>query len=226
MESPVWGGRGNTSGPFAEVGVNTERCPAARCRWPTRFQRSLEQLKDGDSREQKERSKVVLQLEGALQVAGLWTPEEAGDGQQGLTIAHQRIAMGRRLSTLRQHVRNICKMTQYCRVSYGRGWFSKPREFFDLIAARLAEPCGRHVPRCLLNSVVFAEQAAEIREEHRLSKEPGIRNFLREVEASGGWKSGKVVKKAQPFSVVMILSLEDLVMRTAAAPQNPLVCMG
>ena len=64
--------------------------------------------------------------------------------------------------------------------------------------------------------MVFAEQASEIPEEYRLSKNPGIRNFLREVESASGWKTGKVVKKAQPYSVVMILALEDLVMRSSA----------
>ena len=168
-------------------------------RWPTRFQRSLEQLKDGDSREaleRNERDKVVQQLGNALRLAGLWAPDQAEDGRSGPAIAHHRIAMGRRLGTLRQHVRNITKMTEFCLVSFGRSWFTKPRDFYDLVATHLAEPCGKHVPRALLNSVVFAEQAAEIREDLRLSKDQGIRNFLREVEASGGWKTGKVVKKA------------------------------
>ena len=109
-------------------------------------------------------------------------------------------------------------MTQFCVVSFGCPWFARLRDFYDLVAARLAEPCGKHVPRALLNSMVFAKQASEIQHNQRLSKDPGIRNFLRKVETSGGWKTGRVVKKAQPFSVVMILALEDLVLREAAAP--------
>ena len=92
------------------MGVDTKGCS---CGETTRLTETLETL------EQNERSKVVLQLEGALQVAGLWAAEDAGGGQQGFTIA---LAMGRRLGTLRQHVRNICKMIQFCRVSYGRGY--------------------------------------------------------------------------------------------------------
>ena len=84
-------------------------------------------------------------------------------------------------------------------VSFGRGWLHEPTDFFDLVAARLAEPCGKHVPLGLLNSMVFAEQASEIPESHRLSNNPGIRNFLWEVETSGNCRTRKVVNKAQPF---------------------------
>jgi hypothetical protein len=193
------------------------KAPAAK--WPSRFQRGLEHLRDGDSREKlesKERERVVHLLASALCAAGLWRPDADEEGKPASVLVQQRIAMGRRLGTLRQHVRNISRMAQFCTVSFGYGWFRQPRDFFDLISSRLAEPCGKHVPRALFNSVIFAEQAAELEEGLRLSKNQGVRNFLKEVESAGGWKTGRVVKKAQPFGVVMILALEDLVMRSAA----------
>jgi len=154
-------------------------------------------------------------LAGALSVAGLWKPDvdEAGRPSSTLVIPEDchRKATGDVKTT-----RTFSRMSQFCMVSFGRGWFLEPMDFYDLVAARLSEPCSKHVPRGLLNSMVFAEQASEIPEEHRLSKNPGIRNFLREVESASGWKTGKVVKKAQPYSVVMILALEDLVMRSSA----------
>ena len=45
---------------------------------------------------------------------------------------------------------------------------------------------------------------------------PG-RNFLREIESSPGWRTGKVTKKASPFPLMIALALEDLVMREQEA---------
>ena len=44
---------------------------------------------------------------------------------------------------------------------------------------------------------------AELAEEARLSKDGGDSELLERGEAAGGWK------KAQPFTVVMLLALED-----------------
>eukprot|EP00435_Cladocopium_sp_Y103_P065945 s1179_g28.t1 len=168
----------------------------------------------------KERDRVIQMLAAALNVSGLWRPDPEDEGRPLHALASQRFAMGRRLGTLRQHVRNISKMSQFCMVSFGCGWFRRPMDFYDLIGSRLAEPCGKHVPRCLLNSLIFAEQAAEVPEEFRLSKNSGIRNFLKEVESAGGWKTGKITRKAQPYSMVLLLSLEDAVMRTDLPPYS------
>ena len=87
------------------------------------------------------------------------------------------------------------------------------RFVYDLVAARLSEPCGRHVPRALLTSIGFIEQAAEVEEGIRLSRNAGVRNFLREVESSTGWKTGRITKKASPYPLMVVLALEDIVMR-------------
>ena len=78
-------------------------------RWPTRFQRTLDGVEDKVFRselEAKERGKVVRRLADFLAVTGLWRPEESGGSREGAELAQQRFAMGRRLGTLRQHLRN------------------------------------------------------------------------------------------------------------------------
>ena len=185
-------------------------------RWPSRFHRALDRAPDGGDREAmeaKERERVVTRLADVLARCGLWNPERGEAGRPGTQLAQHRFAMGRRLGTLRQHVRNIEKMNRFCLGSFGSGWFSGPRDFYDLVAGRLAEPCGRHVPRALLTSIGFAEQAAEVPEDRRLSRDAGVRNFLKEVETAGGWRTGKVAKKASPFPLLLALSLEDFVIR-------------
>ena len=185
-------------------------------RWPTRFQRTLDGVEDKVFRselEAKERGKVVRRLADFLAVTGLWRPEESGGSREGAELAQQRFAMGRRLGTLRQHLRNAEKISRFCIASYNRRWMTEPRDFYDLVASRLSEPCGRHVPRALLTSIGFIEQAAEVDEGARLSRNPGVRNFLREVESSAGWKTGRITKKASPYPLMVVLALEDTVMR-------------
>ena len=185
-------------------------------RWPTRFQRALDGVTDGAFRselEAKERKKIVARLADFMAVTGLWRPDGTGENREGAELARQRFAMGRRMGTLRQHLRNAEKISRFCIASYDRRWIKEPQDFFDLVAARLSEPCGRHVPRALLTSIGFIEQAAEVVEELRISRNPGVRNFLREIECSAGWQTGRITKKASPFPLMVALSLEDLVMR-------------
>lgn len=73
------------------------KAPAAK--WPSRFQRGLEHLRDGDSREKlesKERERVVHLLASALCAAGLWRPDADEEGKPASVLVQQRIAMGRR----------------------------------------------------------------------------------------------------------------------------------
>lgn len=136
-------------------------------RWPTRFQRALEKTEDNESGatlEARERKKVVDRLGGFLAVTGLWNPGSSDAERAGEDLARQRFAMGRRLGTLRQHVRNAEKVSRFCVASYGRRWLQDRKDFFDLVATRLSEPCGKHVPRALLTSIGFMEQASEVPE--------------------------------------------------------------
>ena len=82
-------------------------------RLPTRFQRTLDGVEDKVFRselEAKERGKVVRRLADFLAVTGLWRPDESGGSREGAELAQQRFAMGRRLGTLRQHLRNAEKI--------------------------------------------------------------------------------------------------------------------
>lgn len=187
---------------------------APKARWPTRFQRKLALMEEGVSREKlekSERDREVGALATALTAAGLWQPGPEDAGRPGFELACSRFAMGRRLGTLRQHVRNIMKIVKFCTITFGYSWFQGPRDYFDYVAEMLNQPCGRHVPRAMLNTMAFAEQAAEVPVHHRLSKDPGVRNFLNEVEQAKAWATGRIAKKAEPFPIMLALSLEDMV---------------
>ena len=213
----------NRYGPEAETPVTpllqweAVKRHAKKPKWPTRFQRNLEGTEGVTSRaelESRERDRVVTRLGDVLVKAGLAPPPDGRDRDTlGSQAAQRRYAMGRRLGTLRQHVRNLEKMTRFCMSSFGYSWFKQARDYYDLVAGRLSEPCGRHVPRALLNSIAFAEQAAEVPEDQRLSKNAGVRNFLREMECSRSWLQGRITKKAPPFPLAVVIALEDVVMR-------------
>ena len=113
-------------------------------RWPTRFQRTLDGVGDGVFRselEAKERRKIVAQLADFMAVTGLWGPEVSGENREGAELARQRFAMGRRMGTLRQHLRNAQKISRFCIASYDRRWMKEPRDFYDW--SRLV--CRSHV---------------------------------------------------------------------------------
>ena len=90
-------------------------------------------------------------------------------------------------------------MAQFCTVSFGYGWFRQPRDFFDLISSRLAEPCGKHVPRALFNSVIFAEQAAELEEGLRLSKKSRCLKFPEGSRVGRGLENRQSGKEGAAF---------------------------
>ena len=103
------------------------------------------------------------------------------------------------------------KIVKFCTITFGYSWFQGPRDYFDYVAEMLNQPCGRHVPRTMLNTMAFAEQAAEVPVHHRLSKDPGVRNFLNEVEQAKAWATVRIAKKAEPSPIMLALCLEDMV---------------
>lgn len=103
---------------------------APRARWPTRFQRKLEELPEGHSREQLEkgeRAKAIQQLADLLVKCNLWMPADGDSTRPGFGLSTNRFAMGRRLSTLRQHLRMGRRIHQFAEVQLGKAWFDARR---------------------------------------------------------------------------------------------------
>ena len=187
---------------------------APRARWPTRFQRRLEELPEGDSREQLEkgeRAKAIQQLAELLVKCNLWTPADGDSARPGFGLSTNRFAMGRRLGTLRQHLRMGRRIHQFAEVQLGKTWFQCPEDFYDWVQALLEEPCGKHVPRASFNTLKFLERVVEMPADLQLSRDAGMLNFLKEVEQTGAWKAGRVRRKAQPYLLEMVAAMEGVV---------------
>ena len=196
---------------------------APRARWPTRFQRKLEELPEGHSREQLEkgeRVKAIQQLAELLVKCNLWMPADGDSARPGFGLSKNRFAMGRRLSTLRQHLRMGRRIHQFAEVQLGKTWFECPEDFYDWVQALLEEPCGKHVPRASFNTLKFLEHSVEMPDDLQLSRDAGILNFLKEVEQAGGWKAGRVRRKAQPYLLEMVAAMEGVVVAQDTRPYH------
>ena len=108
------------------VQLDKGRVLLPRAIWPTRLSRRLAAEKDDDQRarlEEAERERLSNELVALLRKAGLLEKkkddEEHRHAQKWLLKRH---SMGRRPSTLRQHVRLGRKLVTYAKHSYGAPW--------------------------------------------------------------------------------------------------------
>lgn len=147
-------------------------------------------------------------------------PADGDSTRPGFGLSTNRFAMGRRLSTLRQHLRMGGRIHQFAEVQLGKAWFECPEDFYDWVQALLEEPCGKHVPRASFNTLKFLEHAVETPDDLQLSRDAGILNFLKEVEQAGGWKAGRVRRKAQPYLLEMVAAMEGVVVAQDTRPYH------
>ena len=75
----------------------------------------------------------------------------------------------------------------------------------------MAEPCGKTVPKTILNTVAFFEQTCEVPAGSRLSKDPAVQNFFEELQVHGDWKTVPT-SEASRYLVVIAVSWEKLVL--------------
>ena len=186
-----------------------------RAVWPSRYARRMAGEKDQEQRsklEEEERDRLTRDLVLVLRKAGLLEKnkedQDVLENQQWLTKRH---AMGRRPSTLRQHVRLGRKLVNYAKHSYGVPWFREPTEVMEYVAQRLEEPCGKSVPGSVWSTLRFLEESAEVPEAKRISRDGSLKNFFAEVSRHPSWAEGNPRSSAKVLCLSAVLAWEKIV---------------
>ena len=182
-------------------------------RWPTKLQRRLSEAGDNqtlrDSAEKTERNRWILQLKRLLQDGGCPSVREEVMGYE----LSRRYGKGRRVNTLRKHVKTWQKVSEWTMATFRRAWPMEPSEFARYLECRANEPCGRTVPDSVYRTLIFMENAGEIPPEEQLNKSPAVRNVLEEVNMQLSENSGGVfTKRAWHLPVKVIAEFETVVM--------------
>ena len=182
-------------------------------RWPTKLQRRLSEAGDNqtlrDSAEKTERNRWILQLKRLLQDGGCPSVREEVMGYE----LSRRYGKGRRVNTLRKHVKTWQKVSEWTMATFRRAWPMEPSEFARYLECRANEPCGRTVPDSVYRTLIFMENAGEIPPEEQLNKSPAVRNVLEEVNMQLSENSrGVFTKRAWHLPVKVIAEFETVVM--------------
>ena len=205
---------GNAVGGRKVFGIEMERARALlpRIAWPTRYAGRMHHAQEDAQREkieEEERDRQIKKLVELLKKANLITDEDK-KGATSSTWMLRRRAMGRRVNTLRAHVRMGCRMQEFASAALGVQWFRNPGEVMDFIASRLEEPCGKSVPCSIFSALKFLETSAEVPREKRLSEDEALKNFMSEIEKSHWWVSREKVS-ANRWVLAVVLCMEFLV---------------
>ncbi len=189
--------------------------------WPNRYSSRSAHEKDEDQRakvEEAERERLTRELVSLLEKAGLIDKkietETGGQADQWLAKRH---AMGRRPSTLRQHVRLGRKLVgYYMRSSFGCSWFRSVGDVMEYVALRLQEPCGKSVPGSIWATLRFLEASAEVEESKRLGNVGALKNFFEEISKHPSWAASHLRTSAKRTPVSVAMSWEGAVMDVTA----------
>ena len=109
-----------------------------------------------------------------------------------------RIAGGRRLSTLKQKLVTLRRLSDWMRAVYGLPFPVKVFQLMDYIEERAAEPCGPSVPGSILSAVKFIELIGGVQEDKRIGKYHIMDNLVKEITLSLMGENPKAKKKANP----------------------------
>ena len=181
-------------------------------RWPTRLQRKLNEAGDNqalrESAEKQERVRWIRELKNLL-LDGRCPAVQGEDPGRDLS---RRFGKGRRVNTLRKHVKTWEKVAEWMLSTFRHSWPEEPMEFALYLEARANEPCGRSIPSSVFKTLMFMENAGEIPPEKQLCKSPAIRNVLEEVNMQLAENSGGFTRKAWHLPVRIVAEMEAMVM--------------
>jgi hypothetical protein len=130
-----------------------------------------------------------------------------------------RLCGGRRASTVKRRVREAHKLVRWLLAAYNRTWLTRPAELMDYLMERALEPCAPSVPPQVLAAVEFVEAIGGVPEAERLSRRPTVVAVARDIGVEcQGRKIGRMVKKAPPLLISIMVALEWVVMDTGKEP--------
>ena len=129
-----------------------------------------------------------------------------------------RLAGGRRVVTIRKHVRTIRRLVTWCKSALGKPF---PGDWSDVAFFLLdlsKEPCGPSVPKSVLKSLDFIELLGGVRESQRLGRDAQLLNIANDISVE--------IKPASPVSKVkapqMVLAVLVASEKTVADTTKPL----
>lgn len=185
-------------------------------RWPTKLQRRLEAAGDNaslrESAEKIERTRWINELKKLMEEAGL--PVMMGSAVAGNLTLSKRFGKGRRVATLRKHVKTWSMARNWFMATFDRPWPDHSEEFALYLEARANEPCGRSVPTSIFKTLMFMEHAGEVPLEDQMNRKPGVKNALEEVNMTLAEGAPGFTKKAWHIPVKLIMEMEQIVLES------------
>lgn len=186
-----------------------EKGTAKLARWPTKLHKRLEAAGENqhlrDSAEKTERTRWIGELKRLLEEADAPVTRGAGD----LT---RRYGKGRRVATLRKHVKTWQKVRDWMKATFDIVWPTEDWEMAMYLESRADEPCGKSIPGSIFKTLMFMENAAEVPVEDQICRKPALKNVLEEINAQLGELDSRFTKRAWHLPVKLVESMEDMVM--------------
>lgn len=178
-------------------------------KWPTRLGKHLavagENAALRDQAERNERDRWLKELRNIMIVADLPVARRTRVAGE---IPLQRIAKGRRATTLRKHVKTWLKVASWLRSTFGVAWPATPDQFAEYVEAMMAGPCSRTYPVSVYKTLMFLEFAGEVDERDFIHKAASVQNVIEESK----WLLEKVdlkeTRKANVLLVAMVIAME------------------
>ena len=191
---------------------------APMARWPTRLAKKLNSAGEDQNLREKaekdERGRWVKALRSQLLDGRCPVMRDGSLGRH----SSRRFGKGRRASTLRKHVKTWEKLSQWMMGVFRHPWPSTPEQFCMYLQCRADEPCGRTVPNSIYKTLMFMENAGEIKPEDQVCRSAAVKNVLEEVNLQLAGQGGGFTKRAWHLPVRIIVAFEGVVMNTLAEP--------
>jgi hypothetical protein len=128
-----------------------------------------------------ERAKMVQELVDFAVSLGLPVVSVVLEAVNSGTIL-SRIAGGRRISTLKQKLLTLRRLSEWTQAVHGQRFPSRPYMLMDYLEERAAEPCGPSVPSAVWSAVKFIEQIGGAQEGNRVGNYSIIESQVRDLE--------------------------------------------
>eukprot|EP00438_Fugacium_kawagutii_P021417 Skav230575 [mRNA] locus=scaffold971:157894:160071:- [translate_table: standard] len=189
-------------------------------RWPSRYAKKMDEAGDNsalrDSVERNERLRWLGELKKILLEADCPAVQEGQQG--GGNLLTRRVGKGRRVNTLRKHVKTWLRLRGWLKATFDEVWPSCAQHFAAYLEARAAEPCGKSVPGSVLKTLLFMESAGEIDDEEKIGNKAAVKNVVEEVNMVLEGAAPRFVKKAWHFPVALVVALEEAVLDVRLTP--------
>ena len=185
--------------------------PPGSGRWPTRSAKQAARMSGAtlEEAEQALRNKAVDRLIALLKEIGAPVVRTLTEGRSDRL---RYLAQGRRANTLKQRVRVGEAMRRWLMTVRGRPWLRGCDDLIEYLECRAGEPCGRTVPRTIVDTVALLEELGHFPLHSRFAHHPLCQGAVTEITQKLVSTSGvRLKRKAKMVPVMLIIAWEDAV---------------